>query len=100
MGDDMIDMKNAPSSPVVAMSGEGEDPGYPKGLCLYLDSDTLKKLETSPYAGMASILNHLTFAASPDVQTLTINEGQGIKIDQTFSSAVGTTNIRVVFSVK
>jgi hypothetical protein len=49
---------------------------------------------------MASILNHLTFAASPDVQALTINEGQGIKIDQTLSSAVGTTNIRVVFSVK
>jgi len=56
--------------------------------------------ETSPYAGMASILNHLTFAASPDVQTLTLNAGEGIKIDQTTSSAVGTTNIRVVFSVK
>jgi hypothetical protein len=56
--------------------------------------------ETSPYAGMASILNHLTFAASPDVQTLTLNAGEGIKIDQTFNSAVGTTNIRVVFSVK
>jgi hypothetical protein len=49
---------------------------------------------------MASILNHLTFAASPDVQTLTLNAGEGIKIDQTTSSAVGTTNIRVVFSVK
>ena len=56
--------------------------------------------ETSPYAGMASILNHLTFASSPDVQTLTINPGEGIKIDQTLSSSVGTTNIRIAFSVK
>jgi hypothetical protein len=56
--------------------------------------------ETSPYAGMASILNHLAFAASPDVQTITLNEGEGIKVDQTFNSSIGTTNIRVVFSVK
>lgn len=56
--------------------------------------------ETTPYAGMASILNHLTFAASPDVQSMTLNPGEGIKIDQTLSSAVGTTNIRVAFSVK
>lgn len=56
--------------------------------------------ETSPYAGMASILNHLTFAASADVQSLTLNPGEGIKIDQTLSSAVGTTNIRISFSVK
>jgi hypothetical protein len=56
--------------------------------------------ETTPYAGMASVLNHLTFATSPDVQALTLNPGEGIKIDQTTSSAVGTTNIRIAFSVK
>ena len=56
--------------------------------------------ETTPYAGMASTLNHLNFAASPDVQTLTLNAGEGLKIDQTTNSAVGSTNIRFVFSVK
>ena len=56
--------------------------------------------ETTPYAGMASTLNHLNFAASPDVQTLTLNANEGLKIDQTTNSAVGTTNIRFVFSVK
>lgn len=55
--------------------------------------------ETSTYATMASTLNHLGFSASPDVQMLTLREGQGIKIDQTTNSAVGTTNIRLVFAV-
>lgn len=56
--------------------------------------------ETSPYAGMASILNHLAFAASPDIQTITLREGEGIKIDQTTNSSVGSTNIQIAFSVK
>jgi hypothetical protein len=34
------------------------------------------------------------------VQTLTLNANEGLKIDQTTNSAVGTTNIRFVFSVK
>lgn len=56
--------------------------------------------ETNPYAGMASILNHLDFALPLDVQNLTLREGQGVKIDQTTNSAIGTTNIRLVFAVK
>jgi len=58
--------------------------------------------ETTPYAGMASQLNHLAFlgngAAGP-LQPLILAEGQGIKIDQTTSSAVGSTNIVVVCAI-
>jgi len=56
--------------------------------------------ETSPYAGMASILNHLAMTTMLDVQPLTLREGEGIKLDQTTNSAVGSTNIQVVFIAK
>lgn len=56
--------------------------------------------ETSPYAGMASILNHLAAFTTLDVQALTLREGEGIKIDQTTNSAVGSTNIQVIFVAK
>lgn len=56
--------------------------------------------ETNPYAGMASILNHLAFATMLDVQSLTLREGEGLKIDQTTNSSVGSTNIQVVFVAK
>jgi hypothetical protein len=54
--------------------------------------------ETSPYAGMASILNHVDWcgAGAGPLQPITIRENQGIKIDQTTNSAVGTTNIMVI----
>jgi hypothetical protein len=56
--------------------------------------------ETTPYAGMASILNHLSFASSPDTAVWSLREGEGLKIDQTTNSAVGSTNIRLVFDTK
>lgn len=56
--------------------------------------------ETTPYAGMASVLNHLGFGASPDIAALVLNENEGIKVDQTTNSAVGSTNIRLVFAAK
>lgn len=56
--------------------------------------------ETNPYAAMANNLNHLNFASSPDTQTLTLNEGEGIKIDQTTNSSIGSTNIRIVYAMK
>lgn len=56
--------------------------------------------ETIPYASGASVLNHLSFSDTPDVQNMTLNEGEGIKLDQTTNSAIGTTNIRLVFAVK
>jgi hypothetical protein len=56
--------------------------------------------ETSGYAGMSGFINHLSFAATPDVQNVVLREGQGLKIDQTTNSSVGSNNIRVVFSVK
>lgn len=54
--------------------------------------------ETNPYSGMASILNHLDWCgggAGP-LQPITIRENQGIKIDQTTSSSVGTTTLTIV----
>lgn len=56
--------------------------------------------ETSTYATMASVLNHLTFTQMLDAQSLIIREGEGIKLDQTTNSAVGSTNIQVIFIAK
>lgn len=55
--------------------------------------------ETSPYAGMASILNHLP-QVGPDAQALVLREGEGLKVDQTTNSSVGSTNVVVVFTVE
>lgn len=55
--------------------------------------------ETTPYAGLASILNHVKCWDRIDTQDLVLNEGEGLKIDQTTSSAVGSTNIVVIFTV-
>lgn len=58
--------------------------------------------ETSPYAGMASQLNHLAGLMGSSMggptQPLVIRENEGIKIDQTTNSAVGSTNVVVIFS--
>lgn len=58
--------------------------------------------ETNPYAGMASQLNHLAGLVGSSMggptQPLVIRENEGIKVDQTTNSAVGSTNIVVVFS--
>ena len=54
--------------------------------------------ETSPYAGMASVLNHVGWGvggAGP-LKPITIRPNQGIKIDQTTNSSVGSTNIMVI----
>lgn len=56
--------------------------------------------ETNPYAGMASILNHLTFSQMLDVQSIILREGEGLKLDQTTSSAVGSTNVQLIFIAK
>lgn len=56
--------------------------------------------ETSAYATSASVLNHLTFTQMLDAQSLIIREGEGIKLDQTTNSAVGSTNVQVIFIAK
>lgn len=56
--------------------------------------------ETSPYAGMASTLNHLGVIGDPVLQEVVLREGEGIKIDQTTNSSVGTTTLVVVFTVE
>ena len=54
--------------------------------------------ETSSYATMAANLNHLDWIAggAGPLQPLTIRQNQGIKIDQTTNSSVGSTNIIIV----
>ena len=54
--------------------------------------------ETIAYASMASILNHMPNVCAR-LQSITLREGEGIKIDQTTSSAVGSTNIQIVFTI-
>lgn len=56
--------------------------------------------ETSPYAGQASVLNHLGGLYSPWLQGIICREGEGVKIDQTTNSSVGSTNTVIVFSVQ
>lgn len=56
--------------------------------------------ETNPYAGMASILNHLTFSQMLDAQSIILREGEGLKLDQTTNSAVGSTNVQLIFIAK
>lgn len=58
--------------------------------------------ETTPVASLASFLNCVPgtpmIGAGP-LQPLTIRENQGIKVDQTTNSSVGSTNIVVVTTI-
>lgn len=56
--------------------------------------------ETSPYAAMASVLNHVPMPAGAPVQPILLREGEGLKVDQTTSSNVGNVNIAVVFTAE
>ncbi len=58
--------------------------------------------ETSPYAGLASVLNHVPLGGmlSPAEVGWVLREGQGLKIDQTTNSAVGNVNIQIVFTLE
>lgn len=54
--------------------------------------------ETIPYASLASMLNHVPYFGNG--QGIYLRENQGLKIDQTTSSSVGSTNIIIVFIVE
>jgi len=54
--------------------------------------------ETIAYGSMASILNHVP-AVCARLQGIVLRENQGIKIDQTTNSSVGSTNIQVIFTI-
>jgi hypothetical protein len=53
--------------------------------------------ETSPYAALASTLNHVPRCGRGESQDLVLREGEGLKIDQTTNSSVGNVNVLVVF---
>jgi len=54
--------------------------------------------ETIPYGSLASNLNHVpSFAYG---QGIYLREGEGLKVDQTTNSNVGSTNIIIVFVVE
>jgi hypothetical protein len=57
--------------------------------------------ETSGYATQASMINHLDWlgGGGGPMQPLTIRENQGMKVDQTTSSNVGSTNIILVTTI-
>jgi len=54
--------------------------------------------ETSPYAALASQLNHVQWFDGS--QGIYLRENQGLKIDQTTNSSVGSTNIVVIFTIE
>lgn len=58
--------------------------------------------ETTPYASMASVLNHVPMGGvlSPAEVGWVVREGEGLKIDQTTNSAVGNVNIQIVFTLE
>ena len=56
--------------------------------------------ETTPYAGLASQLNHLPRDANGDTQAIVLREGEGLKIDQTTNSAIGNVNVVLVVTVE
>lgn len=55
--------------------------------------------ETSPYAAMASQLNHIP-CAGHYTQPLILRADEGLKLDQTTNSSVGNVNIVFVFTVE
>ena len=55
--------------------------------------------ETTPYAGLASILNNIP-ELREEAQPIVLREGQGLKVDQTTNSAVGSSNIVITFTVE
>ena len=58
--------------------------------------------ETTPYAGMASTLNHLPGASfyGQQVPGIVMAENTGLRISQTTNSSIGSTNILVLFTSK
>lgn len=56
--------------------------------------------ETTPYAGMASILNHLRSIHETLMQPVVLREGEGLRVTQTTSSNIGSTNIQAAFTVE
>ena len=62
---------------------------------LYINSSSE---ETSFYAGTASSLNHIPQIVHKS-ECIVLNEGEGVKVDQTTSSSVGSTNVVIVFNV-
>jgi hypothetical protein len=56
--------------------------------------------ETSAYATSASMFNHLLTYMDIFAQPLVLREGEGMKMDQTTSSAVGTTTIQILFTLE
>lgn len=53
--------------------------------------------ETSGYATQATQINHIP-TVLPKISGITLNEGEGIKLDQTLSSAVGSTNTVIILT--
>jgi hypothetical protein len=58
--------------------------------------------ETTPYASMASVLNHVPMGGtlSPGEVGWVLREGEGLKVDQTTNSAVGNVNVQIVFTLE
>lgn len=88
-----IDDPRADVSDVSPVTARSKPTGGATGSTALLTLNTSSE-ETVPYASQASVLNHV-----PADMSLSVPPGTGLKIDQTTSSNIGSTNIEVVFSV-
>lgn len=83
---------NASTSDISPVTARAKPDGGATGSTVLLTLNTSSE-ETSPYASEASSINHI-----PAGTVIDVPPGTGIKIDQTTSSNVGSTNIVFVFS--
>jgi hypothetical protein len=54
--------------------------------------------ETIPYSSLASVLNHVP--KTDDSQPIVLHDGEGVKVDQTTNSSVGSTNMVFVITAE
>ncbi len=71
----MIDLKTAPTGGPVLLSSEAEEPGYPSGLCLYLNAETLRKLGIGE-GNLPQVGQEFAMRARVEVVSVSKSEGQ------------------------
>ncbi len=71
----MIDMKMQPTGGPTLLSNEAEEPGYPPGLCLYLNADTLRKLGIGE-GNLPQVGQHFGMHGRVEVVSVSKHDGQ------------------------
>lgn len=74
----MVNLKRAAEPKGTLMAAEPDEPGYPYGLCLHLDEDTLAKLGVTslPKAGVEVMLRAKALVTSTNVRNEAAEPGE------------------------